>query len=226
MIRFATLSVLLISMFAAPSIADEDGFVSMFNGKDLTGWEGRPGTWKVEEGAITGESTKASPCQKTHYLYWSGGEPENFVMRFDIKLVGGNSGVQFRSEKRPDFDTWGYQADFDATNQWTGCLFQHDRGAVVLRGNQATISADGTREDIAFAKKEELAKLIKDGDWNRYEIVARGSEVTLLINGEKMCQVDDQDAKLACKKGIIAVQMHKGEAMKVQFKNLRIKMLE
>jgi len=224
--RIITLAILLLSTFVAPSVAEEDGFVSMFNGKDLSGWEGKPGKWKVEDGAITGQSTDEAPCERTHYLYWTGGEPADFILRFDIKLVGGNSGVQFRGEKRPDFDTWGYQADFDATNQWTGCLFQHSRGAVVLRGNQSTIAADGTRKDTPFAKKKDLAKLVKDGDWNSYEIVARGSEVTLSINGEKMCKVDDQDAKLACKKGIIAVQMHQGPAMKVQFKDLRIKILD
>lgn len=201
----------------------EDGFVSMFNGKDLTGWEGKPGGWWVEDGAITSESTPEKPCVKHHYLYWRGGRPADFVMRFKYKLVGGNSGVQFRSQERPDYDTWGYQADMEAGTQWTGCLFQHDRGGVVMRGNQAVIAPDGTRTETEFAKPDELQKVVKQNAWNDYEIVAEGSRVKLSINGQRMCEVDDRDAKWACKDGIIALQMHPGPPMKVQFKDLRIK---
>jgi hypothetical protein len=206
--------------------AGEEGFVAMFNGKDLSGWEGKAGAWRVDSGAIVGESTAENPCRKTHYLYWTGGEPADFIMRCEIKLLGGNSGIQFRSEKRPDFDTFGYQADFDAANQWTGCLFQHQRGAVVTRGTRATISADGQREEQPLANVDELTKKVKNEDWNQYEIVAQGSKVSLRLNGELMCEVDDRDAKLACRRGIIALQMHQGPPMKVQFRNLRIKILD
>jgi hypothetical protein len=136
-----------------PEIEKNEGktFVSMFNGKDLTGWEGKPGGWRVEEGAITGESTPEKPCRKTHYLIWKGGQPQDFVLRAKVKLSGGNSGIQFRSEARPEFDTDGYQADFDARHEWSGCLYQHRRGAVVKRGKRATISEDGSRKEEAFA---------------------------------------------------------------------------
>jgi len=147
-------------------------------------------------------------------------------LRCEIKLVGGNSGIQFRSQKRPNFDTDGYQADFDATNQWTGCLYQHKRGAVVLRGKKATIAKDGERDEKEFAPVAELAKKIKDSDWNEYEIIAIGSKISLTLNDELMCEVQDNDAKLACKKGVIALQMHQGPPMKVQFRNLRIKVLD
>ncbi|MFV1969250.1 MAG: DUF1080 domain-containing protein [Pirellulaceae bacterium] len=218
--------IVLTAAAVAAQAQDEDGFVSMFNGKDLSGWKGRPGAWRVEEGAITGESTTENPSDSTHYLYWTNREPADFIMRFQIKLVGGNSGVQFRSEKRPHFDTFGYQADFDATNQWTGCLFQHRRGAVVQRGSRATISAQGERHEQSFASMESLAETVKRDDFNDYEIVAKGSKVTLRINGRLMCEVDDRDATQACRKGIIALQMHKGPPMKVQFKNLRIQVLD
>lgn len=206
--------------------AEETGFVSMFNGKDLTGWEGKPGGWWVEDGAITAESTKEKPCLKAHYLVWKGGEPADFIMRFQYKLVGGNSGIQFRSQTRPDWDTWGYQADMEAGPQWTGCLFQHSRGGVVMRGKKAVIAEDGSRKEEEFASGKELQKIVKAGDWNDYEIVAQGSRITLKINGQLMCEVDDRDAKLACKKGIIALQMHPGPPMKVQMKDLRIKLLD
>lgn len=211
---------------AASRAADEEGFASMFNGKDLTGWEGKPGGWWVEDGALTSQSTAEKPCIKHHYLFWQGGEPADFVLRFKYKIVGGNSGIQFRSQRRPDFDVWGYQADIEDGPQWTGCLFQHDRGGVVMRGNKATIAEDGQRKDEPFATPEELQKVIKPNEWNDYEVEAKGSYIILRINGQRMCEVNDLDKKMACHAGAIALQMHPGPPMKVQFKDLRIKALK
>ncbi|MDR1964755.1 MAG: DUF1080 domain-containing protein, partial [Planctomycetaceae bacterium] len=88
--------------------ADEDEFVSIFNGTDLTGWEGIPGGWDVVDGCIVGESTPEKPCQRSHYLYWTEKEPDNFHLKLTFRLQGnGNSGIQFRSEKRPNWDTYG-----------------------------------------------------------------------------------------------------------------------
>ncbi len=205
---------------------DEDGFIAMFNGEDLTGWDGKPGGWWVEDGAITSQSTEENPCLQHHYLFWTPAEPADFVMRFSYRLVGGNSGVQFRSERRPEYDVWGYQADKEAGDQWTGCLFQHDRGGVVMRGYRAVIAANGERFEEQFACPDALQALVKPEDWNDYEIRAEGPQITLHINGELMCEVVDNDAVMARSKGVIALQMHPGPPMKVQFKDLRIKMLE
>ena len=224
---FLTAPLLLVAFLGTAQAAEgEQGFVSMFNGKDLTAWEGKPGGWWVEDGAITSRSTKENPCVKHHYLYWRGGEPADFILRFKYRLVGGNSGVQIRSQTRPNWDTWGYQADMEAGKQWTGCLFQHDRGGVVMRGKKAVIAEDGTRTEETFASGDQLQKKVKDGDWNDYEIIAKGSKIVLKINGQLMCEVDDRDAKLACRKGIIALQMHPGPPMDVRFRDLRIKILD
>lgn len=226
MIRSAII-VFTIAFLAAGTClaADDEGFVAMFNGKDLSGWEGMPGAWWVEDGAITGQSTQEKPSDKTHYLYWKGGEPSDFILRFQIKLLGGNSGVQFRSETRPDFDAFGYQADFDAANSYTGCLYHNVRNLIAKRGMRVVISPDGTREEKSFTSMDALAKKVKLNDWNDYKIVAEGSRIALLINGQLMCEVDDRNATQASHKGIIALQMHKGPPMKVQFKDLRIKVL-
>ncbi len=205
---------------------DEADFVSMFNGEDLTGWEGMPGRWHVEDGAITGVCNDDPPCDVTHYLYWTEQKPGDFVLRVKFKLVGGNSGIHVRSERRPDFDIWGYQADFSEEEEWIGCLYQHDRGAVVKRGYKAVIEEDGTRTDERIACPEELLAVYNEEDWNEYEIVCEGSVITLRINGVKMCEVDDRDATFARDSGLIALQMHAGPAMKVQFKDLRIKITD
>ena len=216
-------------VLGAPLLAvpeEELGFVSMFNGTDLTGWSGKDGGWWVEDGAITSESTEAKPCIKHHYLFWEGAQPADFILRFRYKLTGGNSGVQIRSKKLDGFDAWGYQADMEAGDQWTGCLFQHDRGAVVKRGFKATIAEDGTRKDTPFTEPDTLQAVIDQDGWNDYEVRAVGPKITLRINGKLMCEVVDQDREMACNEGYIAVQMHPGPPMKVQFKDLRIKLLD
>ncbi len=218
-IRMLCAAALLCCLAAAGA---EDGFESMFNGKDLDGWDGKPGGWWVEDGAITSQSTEDNPCVKHHYLFWEGGKPADFVLRFKYKLVGGNSGVQFRSERRPEYDVWGYQADMEDGDQWSGCLFQHDRGGVVMRGFKATIAKDGAREETQFADPAELLKTVRKHDWNEYEVRAEGPHISLRINGELMCEVEDHQDKYALKDGVIALQMHPGPPMKVQFKDLRI----
>lgn len=204
----------------------EPGFVSMFNGKDLTGWEGKPGWWRVEDGAITSESTPAKPCPTAHYLMWRGGKPSDFDLRLEFKLVGGNSGIQFRSREVPEWDTSGYQADIEDGEQWTGCLFEHTRGGVTMRGEHVTIARDGSRTVTSIGDAAALLQKVRKHEWNMYRIVARGPEITLEINGVVMARATDRQEGLAAASGVIALQMHPGPPMKVQFRNLRIKHLK
>jgi hypothetical protein len=127
------LCCLLTFILAWPALA-ADGFTSLFNSRDLTGWDGQPGWWRVEDGTITAESTAEKPCAKHNYLIWRGGEPADFELRFEYRITGGNSGVQFRSREVPDWDMRGYQADIEDGPQWTGALFEHERGGIALRG--------------------------------------------------------------------------------------------
>lgn len=224
--RTAAVVAILVASCSVALAADEEGFESMFNGHDLSGWEGKEGGWWVEDGTITSESTKEKPCVKHHYLMWRGGQPADFELRLSYRIVGGNSGIQFRSEELPNWDTNGYQADLEAGQQWTGALFQHRRGGVAMRGEKAVIDEDGNKKVERLGDTAELQKHVKAGDWNEYHIVARGPEIILKINGVVMSHAIDRDRKKACHKGVIAVQMHPGPPMKVQFKNLRIKVLD
>jgi hypothetical protein len=198
----------------------------MFNGKDLAGWEGKPGWWRVEEGCLTSESTPAKPCDKAHYLMWRGGKPGDFEMRCEYRLIGGNSGIQFRSRELPDWDTSGYQADMEAGDQWTGCLFEHQRGGVSMRGQKVVIDQAGKKQITPIGDPQELLQRVKKNDWNTYRISARGNEITLEINGVVMCQAIDNQVGSAARDGIIALQMHPGPPMKVQFRNLRIQIFD
>jgi HEAT repeat protein len=199
---------------------------SLFNGKDLTGWDAKPGWWTVEDGALTSESTAEKPCKKCNYLIWKGGEPGDFELTLDFKLTGqGNSGIQIRSERRPDFDTYGYQADMDWDGKLVGYVYHHKRGLIAARGQKVVIPPRGEKKVETIGDAAKLKEVYKKGDWNQYKILCRGPNISLHVNGTLMCQVTDNDAKTAKPDGIIALQMHPGPPMKVQFKNIMLKPL-
>ena len=220
-----TLIGLSASAFAADGKKVEEGFECIFNGKDMTGWEGKSGWWNVEDGALTARSTEEKPCKKHNYLMWRGGAADNFELRLEYRVVGGNSGIQFRSREMPDFDIVGYQADIEAGDQWSGCLFEVGGGrqGVAMRGKKVLIDADGTKHVTEVADPAELLKKVKKEDWNEYHIIAQGNELTLKINGLIMTQVVDNDKNKVKPGGMIAFQMHPGPPMVVQFRNIRIK---
>jgi hypothetical protein len=208
-----------------PAADDRAGFVSLFNGKDLTGWDAKPNWWYVEDGAITSQTTPEKPCKKCNYLIWKGGKPGDFELRLKYKLVGGNSGIQFRSQRRPDWDTFGYQADMDAAGTWTGCVFAHARGKVAGRGTRTVIDEKGKKTVTRIGDPAKLLKHVKINDWNEYRIIAKGPKLTLMINGVVMCEAVDNAKGKAALDGIIALQVHPGPPMKVQFKDILLKKL-
>ncbi|MDB4028522.1 DUF1080 domain-containing protein [Flavobacteriaceae bacterium] len=202
----------------------------LFNGKDLTGWDGKPGWWTVEDGALTSESTAEKVCHKANYLVWTGGEPADFELNLDFKLSPNanksNSGVQIRSERRPDWDTFGYQADMTATGHLTGFVYHHSRGLIAARGEKVNITTAGKREVQKLGDSEQLNAAFQPGEWNHYRILCAGPKITLYINDVLVCEFTDNDPQQARAKGIIALQMHPGPPMKVQFKNIVLKTLE
>lgn len=219
----AVWAVALLTCVGCAAPSGDDGFVAIFNGRDLTGWDGAPGWWRVEDGALTAQSTAERPCEKHNYLIWRGGAPADFELQLQFRLRGGNSGVQFRSRERPGWDTSGYQADLDAADEYTGGIYEHTRGVIAPRGQKVVIASDGARQVTAIGDFAELRRHFKREDWNDYRIVARGSELTLFINGVLMAQADDRQTDRAARRGILALQMHPGPPMKVQFRNLRLK---
>ncbi|MEI7901584.1 MAG: DUF1080 domain-containing protein, partial [bacterium] len=150
----------------------------LFNGKDLTGWDGAPGWWTVEEGALTSQSTPAKPCTECNYLVWTGGQPTNCELSVEFKLSeAANSGVQIRSKALPKWDTSGYQADMTGDGGLVGFVYHHTRGLIAGRGEEVAISADGKKDVKSIGKPEELIKHFKKGEWNTYRIVCNGPEI-------------------------------------------------
>ena len=217
----------LAATHAQTPAANADGFRSLFDGKTLDGWDGDPRFWRVEDGCITGQTTKENPAPRNTFLIWRGGKPADFQLKIEFRMPNpgfANSGVQIRSWEGPEkWRVSGYQPDMDSTDHYTGtCYGENYRGGLAGRGERVTIGKDGQRSVEHFGKSDELGKFIKHRDWNEYDITARGNRITEKINGHLMCEVIDED-KAARKDGIIALQIHAGPPMKVQFRNVRFK---
>lgn len=221
-------------------ITDEErteGFVSIFNGQDLTGWEGHPAIWRVEDGVIVGQTSAEGPARLTYnqFLVWKGSEFDDFVLRFDIKCTrAGNSGMQFRSWINPDatkpFSVLGYQADLDGAHTYTGIFYGEGmRGTILSQRGQETLCEPGQRqpkEVRRFAEDAALKKELKVEDWNAYEVTAKDFTFTNKINGHIMSIFTDSDTAIRKSSGILAIQVHVGPPMKVEVKNMRIKKLK
>lgn len=190
------------SVAAEPTV--EAGFVSLFNGKDLSGWEGDKQLWKAVDGHIVGDSPgiKKNQFLATEKTY------SNFELRLDFKLHKGvgNTGVQFRSKRDPQSsEVSGYQADIG--EKYWGCLYDEHR-----------------RNKVLVQAPPELEKSLKKDDWNSYVIRAVGDHIILKVNGVTTVDYRETDPQVA-RSGMIAVQVHSGGPLKVEFRNLRIQEL-
>lgn len=218
---------LFLSSLLVPSLQAETP-ISLFNGRDLSGWKGLSEYWSVEDGAITGITTAEAPLKNNTFLVWEG-EAADFELTLEYRVEHGNSGIQYRSElvDEEKFIVKGYQADIDATGRYNGINYEErGRGILAERGEIIQISADGSKEKVdSSGDSAELQKKIDDAGWNRYRIVANGTTVQHFINDALMSEVRDLEESKAAKNGIIAFQIHVGPPMKVQFKNILLKKL-
>jgi hypothetical protein len=211
---------------------------SLFNGKDLAGWEGNTAFWSARDGAIVGQSTLQNPLKGNTFLVWKGGEVKNFELRAKFRLVANNdkksanSGIQYRSKvvDPVNFVVAGYQADMDAGGKYIGILYEEKgRGILAQAGQQVRVSADGAKPKIEVTgvttPAAEILAGIKLGDWNDYVIIADGNRLKQYINGKLTVDVTDTDQTKAAKAGILALQLHAGPPMTVSFKDLQLKTL-
>jgi 3-keto-disaccharide hydrolase len=182
----------------------DDGFTPLFDGKSLAGWEGDEKLWKVESGMLVGDS----PGIKRNEFLATKKRYANFELRLDFRLRdgSGNSGIQFRSKRVPaSSEVSGYQADIG--EKYWGCLYDESRR------NKILVQAPPELDDV----------LRKDG-WNSYVIRAEGDHITLSLNGRQTVDYREPDPEIA-RDGVIALQVHAGDPLRVEFKNLRIREL-
>ena len=177
------------------------GYELLFNGRDLSGWDGNPQYWSVEGGTIVG-STDGAPLTKNSFLV-SNAAFDNFDLRFEVKLRNGNSGMQFRSESVSRWTVRGYQLDFAAGKGW---------------GN---LHGEGLPRGLILDAWQGKSEFLVQSGWNRVEIFCQGHRIRFTVNGIVVNDVLDPGAL----EGVLAMQLHRGEAMRVEFRNIRIRRL-
>jgi hypothetical protein len=232
---------------AAAPAAEEPGFRSLFNGADLTGWDGLPGVWSVEEGAITGRNRAEAPLEGNTFLIWKEGTVGDFTLRlkFRFQPVAGaamgkaNSGVQYRSqvidpEKKV---VGGYQADMDGGGKYVGMLYEErGRGILALPTQKVRLSPQPGKTgeppqakiDVIGATASEtdraaLTAAVARGEWMDLNLVVEGKRLRHYVNGVQTAEIVDDDGAHRTASGVLALQVHAGEPMMVQFKEIRLK---
>ncbi|MFN8007481.1 MAG: DUF1080 domain-containing protein [Terriglobia bacterium] len=206
----------------------EPGFRNIFNGKDLTGWDGNFKFWSVKDGILTGQTTAENPTTGNTFLIWRQGTVEDFELHFTYRLVGGNSGVQYRSKDLGNWVVGGYQADFEAGKVFSGILYdEKGRGILAKRGEKTTVDPTGKVQVTgSVGDSEQLQSIIKNEDWNDYVVIALGNHLIHKINGHVTVDVTDDQVEKRASSGILALQIHAGPPMLVQFKNIQLRRLK
>jgi hypothetical protein len=227
---------------------EKDGFVQLFDGKSLKGWDGDPTYWRVENGNLVGEITPATLLKTNSFIIWRGGEPGDFELKGEFNITQeGNSGINYRSEPVADvpFALRGYQADIDGKNRYTGQNYEERRRTTLAyRGQKTTIrpydgsnTPEAVRANVknnawtgltvtgSLGSSDSLKTLLKSEDWNAFRLVVKGNRMQHYINDVLMSEVIDDDTVNGKKKGLIGVQVHVGPPMKVQYRNLMLKQM-
>ena len=216
------------------TVADETGFVPIFNGKDLAGWDGDPRLWSVRDGMIRGQTTLENPAPHNTFLIWRAGKLRDFVLKLKFHIHDGNSGVQYRSQDRGDWIVSGYQGevanDRPDPGIGTGFLYhERGRGDIAHVGEFVVIDENGKRTvvgKVADVNVLKAAGYYKNDGWNEYTIVAHGNHLIHLVNGYQTIEMIDNDPKGGAREGILALQIHAGDPMLVEFKDIRLKTLD
>ncbi len=212
---------------------------SIFNGKDLTGWDGDPKLWSVKDGVIHGETTADNPAKGNTFILWKDGRTKDFDLRLSFRCTAtNNSGIQYRSKHITDGkvnNAWvvrGYQHELRNESKLpsvAGFIYDEGgkRGRICLVGEQVVWEPTGKKVVAAdLIDQAGYEKLFRLDGWNDVVIVARGNRIQHYLNGQLLIDFTDNNPELALSEGILALQLHAGKPMWVEFKNLRIKAFE
>jgi hypothetical protein len=233
-------SVAVVTAAGQLRAAEEAGFKSLFDGESLGQWDGDSTFWSVKDGAIVGETTagKQPADGKNTFLIYRGGSFDDFELRFQYKVEGFNSGIQYRSVDKGGYHVNGLQADFEArwhddgkTDRFSGMFFEENgrrfmgqRGdVVVVRANPDEPLNPKIEKIASTGDPAVLEKVSKRDDWNDYTVIARGNMFIHIINGRVMSVGIDEDEINSRKSGVLAFQLHSGNPMKIQVKDIRIR---
>ena len=220
------LAGLLAGSNNSDSFAAEPEFERIFDGETLEGWSGDPELWSVQENAITGVTTNEKPLEYNKFLIWDG-EVENFHLRAKVRLIGdSNSGIQYRSKPLPDageFVVGGYQCDIHPKAENNGMLY-HERGRGIVATHGQEVIVDNAGDKWITGTTGPVQKVDLD-QWNTFEVIAKGNQLTHKLNGKVCAKIIDHHQEGRSMKGVIALQVHRGPAMRVQVKEIELKRL-
>lgn len=218
-----------------------EGMEVLFNGTDLTGWDGDPRLWSVRDGVIHGETTPENVAQGNTFLIWQGGAVGDFELRLSFRCnATNNSGIQYRSTRITDQtakNKWvvrGYQHEI--RNEHTlpnvsGFIYDEGGGAggrqrICQAGEQAVWDPESGRKVTAtLIDQEEFTKLMKIDDWNDVVIRAEGNRIRHYLNGRLILDFTDADPAKALREGVLALQLHAGKPMWAEYRDIRLKRL-
>lgn len=223
----AFVCLLFASVLASP-VKSEEGYQDLFNGKDLSGWDGNPELWSVEDGVITGKTNGPDHLPYNQFLIWKGGTVADFELKLEFRVEGNNnSGVQYRSKEMSQVGKWsvgGYQADIHGNAAYTGMLYdERGRGIIAQRGQKVVVDNEGKKNP---SKLDVPVTPIDISAWHELTILCRGNHLIHKIDGVTTVEIIDNHEAEREMEGIIAFQVHRGPAMKAQFRNIRLKKLD
>ena len=217
--------LLLLSLLLTSFASAQDGFKPLFNGKDLTGWDGNPELWSVEDGCITGKTTGPEQLAYNQFLIWRGGKVKNFELHAKIKESGNNTGIQYRSKELPENGKWsigGYQCDIHPATPNNAMVYEEKgRGIIVQNGQGVVIDPEGKRW---LASEHEPVK-VDIAEWHEYTVIAQGNHLIHKIDGQVTIDLLDFEESKRAFEGLLAFQIHRGPAMNVQIKDVMLKEL-
>jgi hypothetical protein len=219
--------------------AESPDMKSIFNGEDLSGWDGDPRLWSVRDGVIHGETTQENRANGNTFLIWQEGETRDFELRLSFRCTAtNNSGIQYRSR---------HITEGNPRNPWVVRGYQHEvrneedfpnvpgfiygeggkRGRICMVGEKAVWDTDGKkvlRDDLIA--QEAFKELMKVDDWNDVVIIAEGNRIRHYLNGRLILDFTDKHPELSHREGILALQLHAGRPMWAEFKDIRIRDLD
>ena len=238
-ISVGLICVACVTGFAEEIASSPDGFVSLFNGQDLSGWDCDKRFWRVEDGVIIGETTDDNPAPHNTFLIRSGTYGD-FELRFSYQVRSFNSGVQYRSVLQDDYVVKGYQADFEARwhndgtlDKFSGMFFEENGRMFMGKRGEAVIvrpAAEGKKKPEievvgSLGDSAELEQAINREGWNDYVIIAKGFQFTHIINGKVVALAWDEDTKNRRAEGVFAFQLHSGPPMQIKIKDVKVRRL-
>lgn len=226
--------------------ASSDGFVTIFNGETLDGWEGDPVYWRVEEGILVGEITPETLLKRNSFIIWRGGVTKDFELKTEYRVTEeGNSGINYRSEEIEglSYALAGYQCDIDGANNYTGMNYEERKRTTLAKPGKVVVLdpvsngkpnlKDNIKDNQWLPAKEtgvtgdieNFKSQIKPNVWNEVHLVVKGNRMQHYVNGNLMSDVTDNDQINRKFEGLLGVQVHVGPPMKIEYRNIRIKHL-